>query len=355
MGKLLGTYTFESSLVYDCSVITVTTGTPGTLTITGHTFVQGDNVVLSNYSGTTTVLPTGIWASRPYYIRQVSGDTFKLSTDNTDSNLIAITGTGSANSWRIEKVIGTNSITFSNLKSKAVSVIYKNGGICNSTPSLRFTLNDIESWSYYYDVSDAWFGYMNSISAYPSKIAGKLNIYCNNNCIVYNDANVYMGTNVSNGAGVTGSSNRSGYSSSNASFSEINKIKLWIGGNYTYSFLHGTIIEVWDEENNVNKVKSVTASSNIYTLDLSQNDNFSIETTDTNNKTIQFSNLNSIYTSATVCVNLKYTNSASITYPNGTVWKSNVSPTLTSGKTYILMFNTIDSGATWNGSWIGAW
>lgn len=123
---------------------------------------------------------------------------------------------------------------------------------------------------------------------------------------------------------------------------------------YTPMIQNGFTVEVYEIIDDVDIIsnKLVSAGSNIYTLDLSQFTNFNIETEDTVSKTIEFSNVPNV---VTVCVTLKYTNAASMTYPLGTTWKDSMPPSLTAGKTYILMFTTLNGGTSWQGSWVGAW
>jgi hypothetical protein len=101
---------------------------------------------------------------------------------------------------------------------------------------------------------------------------------------------------------------------------------------------------------------NVTAVSNVYNLNISTNQNFAIETTDVNNKTIAFINIptqSNIIIS--VCIKLKYTNASSIIYPANTVWQNGVTPTYIVGKEYLLMFSSYNNGGKWLASKIGVW
>ena len=73
------------------SSFTITIATPGVVTYTGSTLINGTAVILS----TTGTLPTGLTSGTVYYVGGVSGATFKLST--TYANALAgtyITTTG---------------------------------------------------------------------------------------------------------------------------------------------------------------------------------------------------------------------------------------------------------------------
>lgn len=102
--------------------------------------------------------------------------------------------------------------------------------------------------------------------------------------------------------------------------------------------------------------QTVPAISNIYTLDLSKNMNFAIETTDANAKTLAFSN---VPTTANLIlsmgVKIKYTNASAITFPASVVWQNGTIPTFTTGKQYLMLFVSYDNGATWLGYSAGAW
>jgi hypothetical protein len=103
---------------------------------------------------------------------------------------------------------------------------------------------------------------------------------------------------------------------------------------------------------------SVSAVSNIYNLDLNNQTivNFTIETGDTVAKTITFSNIPSTAnTIISLTVLLKYTNTATISYPASVVWQNAITPSYTVGKKYFLLFETYDNGTTWLGSYIGVW
>lgn len=101
---------------------------------------------------------------------------------------------------------------------------------------------------------------------------------------------------------------------------------------------------------------TVAAITNTYTLDLSANKNFYIETTDANAKAIVLSNVPSeINLIIQVSVKLKYTNAAAITHPEGVVWKDAATPVFTAGKRYIILYTSYDNGTTWLSSVAGAW
>jgi hypothetical protein len=104
------------------------------------------------------------------------------------------------------------------------------------------------------------------------------------------------------------------------------------------------------------KYLTVAASGNTYGLDLTNYYNFAIETTDTATKTITFSNVPATSNLLlSVSVKLKYTNAAALNYPTGTVWKDGTTPTLATGKQYILQFVSFDNGTSWLASFVGAW
>lgn len=127
-------------------------------------------------------------------------------------------------------------------------------------------------------------------------------------------------------------------------------------GSYTDLTNKPTIPDITSLTNAVSTILTVSASSNTYTLDLSTALNFIIETTDTNAKTIAFSNVPATAnTIVTISIILKFTNSATFTYPTGTVWKDGAIPIFTAGKKYMLMFTTYDNGTSYLGSYVGMW
>lgn len=102
--------------------------------------------------------------------------------------------------------------------------------------------------------------------------------------------------------------------------------------------------------------KSVLTVNDTYTLDLSKSYNFTIETTDTNAKSINFSNVPTTSNLIlSISVNLKYINAASIIHPTGTIWHGGTIPTFTVGKQYMLLYVSYDNGVTWLASNVGAW
>jgi hypothetical protein len=106
----------------------------------------------------------------------------------------------------------------------------------------------------------------------------------------------------------------------------------------------------------ITNYQSVTAVSNIYTLDLSKTENFLIETTDTNAKTIALSNIPQTDNRLlSVGIRLKYTNAASFTYPSGITWQNGTSPSFIAGKKYWILLQSADKGVSWLGSAVGAW
>ena len=103
---------------------------------------------------------------------------------------------------------------------------------------------------------------------------------------------------------------------------------------------------------------TVAAVTNTYTLDLASKvqKNFAIETADAVAKTIAISNVPvTADTIINVSINLKYTNSATITYPTGTTWQDGAVPAPTVGKSHLLLFTSYNAGVTWLASDIGEW
>ena len=111
--------------------------------------------------------------------------------------------------------------------------------------------------------------------------------------------------------------------------------------------------------NRIDGYKTVAAVTNEYTLDLSTDYNFAIETEDANAKEIVISNVPSTANLIVqVSVKLTYTNAAAITHTlnGGTVaWKDATTPTFVAGKKYILLYTSYDAGTTWLGASVGAW
>jgi hypothetical protein len=117
-----------------------------------------------------------------------------------------------------------------------------------------------------------------------------------------------------------------------------------------------TKTEINNKLSPINTFLSVAAASNIYTLDLTTNTNFTIETTDATAKTLAFSNVPvTANLVLSVSIKLKYTNATAITFPASVVWQNATIPTFTTGKQYLILFESYDNGTTWLGCSTGAW
>lgn len=124
------------------------------------------------------------------------------------------------------------------------------------------------------------------------------------------------------------------------------------------SFLNGFTVEVYEKVKQIDYYSTniILPISNVYTLDLSQNNNFIIDINDTSLKTIEFTNIPAINNQIfTITLQLKYNKLAPLVYPNNIIWKDNKAPSLSVGKTYILMFNSFNGGINWQGSYVGEW
>lgn len=71
------------------------------------------------------------------------------------------------------------------------------------------------------------------------------------------------------------------------------------------------------------------------------------------NKSITITNIPSGF--IRLYIKLVYTNATTITFPAGTVWKDNTSPTFTTGKTYFVYLITDNGGTNWYAKYDGAW
>lgn len=107
---------------------------------------------------------------------------------------------------------------------------------------------------------------------------------------------------------------------------------------------------------NVGNYTTIVASSNIFTIDLSNYSDFTIETTDTNAKTITFTNIPQTENKILgITIKLKQGYNATFTYPSGTIWLGGTSPTFTVGKTSILTFVSYNKGNSWLAYCVGEW
>jgi hypothetical protein len=99
---------------------------------------------------------------------------------------------------------------------------------------------------------------------------------------------------------------------------------------------------------------TVAAVSNVFTFDLNLDDyrEYKMETKDAVAKTVMVKNAP---TKAELCIKLKYTNAATITWPANITWQNGVAPFFTAGKTSIISLSTDDGGATWLGLFAGEW
>lgn len=155
-GKLVGSYTLTPTYWLSTAISMDTAGGTGVITITGgHTLVQGDVVCFTYQLGRSNNIPTGspaVIAGKGYYVRQVSGNTFKISTTNDDTNIVNFTGAGTSGKWRLEKASTVGSITLSNLGNlSGARVVLKNGGYNASFPSLNFQFNGVtDADAYHY-------------------------------------------------------------------------------------------------------------------------------------------------------------------------------------------------------------
>lgn len=133
--------------------ITVDTAT-NLITIPNHGLVQGDKVSFVTLKDMPqNSVPLGVLASRTHFVRQVSGNSFKVATDNTDSTLITFTGAGNADKWMLEKQSGVKQIDLDNINHKAVRVVIKNGAISN-LGALNIKVNgvgDTDTYQYWHN------------------------------------------------------------------------------------------------------------------------------------------------------------------------------------------------------------
>jgi hypothetical protein len=95
-------------------------------------------------------------------------------------------------------------------------------------------------------------------------------------------------------------------------------------------------------------VISVGASSNVYTFDLSEGENFTFTTGDTVAKSIEFSNVPSDANIVIkICARLRFVNAVTINFPDSVKWEGGTAPTFEIGNEYLLTFVTYDNGITW--------
>lgn len=95
---------------------------------------------------------------------------------------------------------------------------------------------------------------------------------------------------------------------------------------------------------------------NIYKLDVSKGKNFDIEITNSEPKSIVFTNTPIKQgLLLQISIKLNYTNSSTLTHPVGTIWKDG-DPIFVVGSTYLLFFTSYNNGITWLASCVGgAW
>lgn len=340
-------YTHSGNVEFDISQITVDV-TNNTFTFPSHGLTTSSMLTpLSNTQGNSNV-SGGLTLGTRYYVVNPTTDTFQLSTSSGGA-VIDITSVGDATGWKFEKTIATSpNVSFSNIGGINKFKLIISGAFASQ---LIAQINDI-STNVYQSHAGSW----------ASTIPLTTNYGFHSH--VYLDGEVVNGyarfTSVfavsRSGIGYTGITGA--ITSYNASFTGLNKFSLILTSNALYN---GAKIQLYEyfEEQEIGKCPTISAIANVFTLDLSQLStvsNFFIETTDAVSKSITFSNVPATTNRiVNVSVLLKYTNVATLTYPTGTTWKDGLTPNLTAGKKYVLMFTTFDGGTSWLGSWVGAW
>lgn len=251
--KLVGSYKL-TPVYWDKSLIVFDTAT-NTLKITGHNLTDGTKVVFVSFTGRSNDFTSGaLMTGKIYYVRQVSGISFKISTDNTDANIIALpswaTGQGSVQ-WRLEKVtdIGSITITGMNIKNSA-RIVVRNGGLNSTFAALNFSFNEVEDANTYYYVNSSAAGigakmYLHHYgTAFFTKIRAIVDVYCRGNMIVAAGEFGFDGGSSANGSPLTGSNTSSnGESKVDSRFSSINSITVSSVG----TFFGDLTVEVYGE------------------------------------------------------------------------------------------------------------
>lgn len=106
----------------------------------------------------------------------------------------------------------------------------------------------------------------------------------------------------------------------------------------------------------ISNVLIVVPASNIYNLNLKDHRSFSITTSGTTEKGINFTNIPFTGgTKITASVLLKYDSSCTITFPNSVKWVDDIAPVFVIGKQYLISFISHDSGNSWLSSVKGPW
>jgi len=100
---------------------------------------------------------------------------------------------------------------------------------------------------------------------------------------------------------------------------------------------------------------TVTEATNVFTCDLSLGNSFVCAITNTDAKTIAFTNIPAGITFATpIVVKIVCTAAAVVnTYPDGVVWQDGQAPVYVDAKTFYLYFMRIAAG--WHSGYAGAW
>lgn len=117
---------------------------------------------------------------------------------------------------------------------------------------------------------------------------------------------------------------------------------------------YATVETIADYLDTIVKQITVANVAGTYTLDISTCRNFTIESANTNPKTIAFSNIPvNLEFSTPITVKFICTAVPVLTQPSGVIWEGGSTPSYTAGKTYYISY--MRAGTGWHASCTGEW
>jgi hypothetical protein len=98
----------------------------------------------------------------------------------------------------------------------------------------------------------------------------------------------------------------------------------------------------------------VEAVDNVFAIDFQNKAilNIDMETEDATAKSVTTAN---VPARCELCMRVKYTNAAAMTWFSGITWLSGSAPTLEAGKTYRIVAFTENGGTAWQAASVGGW
>lgn len=224
-----------------------------TLTIVGHGLSVGNVVVFFAFTGRMaagdqagSMLPNPAHPSRPYYVRQVSGNTFKLSTDNTDTNIVTLINAGTPTQWRLEKASGISEIDFTGLNLNYAELRVFGGGYNSHFPKVWLKFNGISDVNFYTALAAGRTQVETvSINDWGCRLSGMVFMMCSGNEINGKTLMQSTGTTAASPWGTFVEASTSFFTQTDARLDKIRSIWFSIPNNFGGGFLGNLRVEVW--------------------------------------------------------------------------------------------------------------